>query len=212
MKLDGVWREDLYFLKRKCQPKSAEAFHVLLHPFISAFLSGFPPCTLSLLTRFHSFNLLPGSSTFRLFFFPFSIIPSFIFPLYFFRSVILPSLIPSFHSAFHPAFLLSIHYFVLPHFSCHDFPFFLPCFFIPSVLPSLLLSSLFSPYFQLNSFPPAFLYGNRGHANTVDSKSSRQTSVYWYNRTSKVLKTNNCAHCWSSDFHLYEWLSIFFKQ
>lgn len=201
-----------FFWNESANLKVLNAFHALLHLFISAFLSPFLPCTLSLLPCFRSFNLLSSSSTPCLSLFPFCIISSFIFPLYFFRYVILPPLIPPFHSAFPPTFLLSIHYFMLPHFICHGFPFFFPCFFIPPSFLLCFLSSLFSPYFQFNSSPPAFVYGNRGLANTVDSKSRRRTSVYWYYRTSKVLKTNNCARCWSSDFHLYEWLSKFLKQ
>jgi len=119
MKLDVLWREDLYILKRKCQPKSAECVScspASSHLSLSFNVSSMYSFTPYLLPFIQSFS---GSSTLRLSFFPFSIIPFFIFPLYFFRSVILPSLIPSFHCASHPTFLLSIHYFVLPHFICH---------------------------------------------------------------------------------------------
>lgn len=111
-------------------------FHVLFHSLLASIHSiFFLVLLLSVSPSFHSLLFLP------LFFHSISS-----------RSVILPSLIPSFHYAFPPTFLLSIHYFVLPHIICHGFPFFLPCFFIPSVLPSLL------PFFVIfPSFPTQFL-------------------------------------------------------
>ena len=128
------------------------AFRVLLHHFISAFLSTFLPCTLSLLTCFHSFNLLSGSSTLRLSFFPFSIIPSFIFPLYFFpfchpsfAHSFLSLRLPSHLSSVHPLFRASTHY--LPRVSL------LSSLLFYSFRPSFVTS--FLRYFPLisNSIP-----------------------------------------------------------
>jgi hypothetical protein len=183
-------------LKRKCRPKSAEYISCSPAFFISAFLPTFLPRSLSLLLPFfHSFNLLSGPSTLRLSFFPLSIIPSFIFPFYSFRSVILSSLITSFHSSCLPPFTCPSIISCFHALFSKAFPsYFLAFLFLPSFI-CCFRSSLFPSYFQLNFFPPAFLYGNRGHANTVDSKSRRRTSVYWYDRRSKVLKTNNCARC-----------------
>jgi hypothetical protein len=71
--------------------------------------------------------------------------------LYSFRSAILSSLTPSFHSPLPPSFHLSIHYFVLPHFIFQGFPFLLSSFFIPSFVVSVLR------YFPLISNSISFL-------------------------------------------------------
>ena len=171
-------------------------FHVIFHSFLASIHSVFfLVLLLSVCPYFHSLLFLP------LFFHSISSV------LLSFLLSFLPFILSSLPPFFRPSIISCFHTLFATVFSSS----FLAILFLLSSL-RCFRSSLFSPYFQLNSFPPAFLYGNRGRANRVDSKSRRRTSVYWYDRTSKVLKTNNFTRCWNSDFHLYEWLSKFLKQ
>jgi len=120
---------------------SLKAFRALLHPFISAFLSTFLPCNLSLLTYFRSFNLLSGSSTLRLSFFPFSIIPSKEGIIENFSTLFLPFCHPSFSHSFLSFRLPSHLSFVHPLFRASTL--YLPRF---SLLPSLLFYSFHPSY------------------------------------------------------------------
>jgi len=172
----------LCFLKRKCQPKSVSCFPASFHLSLSFNFSS--------MHSFTPYLLLFIQSSFRFFYSP-SLLLSILYysskgrnNREFFHSIssvlssfllsFLPFIPPSLPRFFCPS-IIYLLLFYFPRFSL--LPSFLAFLFLPSFL-RCFLSSLFSPYFELNSFPPAFLYGNRGRANTVDSKSRRRTSVY----------------------------------